>query len=209
MLLVHRPAPAVEVVDETIPVHHDRALTFAKRLPTTGGTVRRSLLHHRVGVGGRRVAHVLSTLVQYGTGGSQRRGGFGVTSGSQIGTSDHQPSPAGTGRYSGSSRTDRGFATSATAPSPVGADHRRGSASAPPPGHTSSRRGSDSDGQRHRAMSAGPCRKPDRALVTDPQWMARTADVGKRRGVAQMPWRRVRAPPNRRHTAENTPIVRP
>ena len=37
---------------------------------------------------------------QYGTGGSHRRSGFGVTSGSQIGTRDHQPSLAGTGRYS-------------------------------------------------------------------------------------------------------------
>ncbi len=32
--------------------------------------------------------------------GSHRRSGFSVTSGSQIGTRDHHPSPAGTGKYS-------------------------------------------------------------------------------------------------------------
>jgi hypothetical protein len=36
---------------------------------------------------------------QYCTGGSHRRSALGVTSGSQIGTRDHHPSLAGTGRY--------------------------------------------------------------------------------------------------------------
>jgi hypothetical protein len=40
------------------------------------------------------------SIVQYGTGGSQRRRGFAVWPGSQIGTSCHQPSPTGIGRYS-------------------------------------------------------------------------------------------------------------
>jgi hypothetical protein len=41
-----------------------------------------------------------SWVAQYGKGGSHRRSVFGVCVGSQIGTSDHEPSPAGIGRYS-------------------------------------------------------------------------------------------------------------
>jgi hypothetical protein len=40
------------------------------------------------------------SIGQYGTGGSHRRSGFAVWSGSQIGTSCHQPPPVSTGRYS-------------------------------------------------------------------------------------------------------------
>ena len=58
-----------------------------------------------------------ASLAQNRTAGCQRRNGVGVCAGSQIGTRCHHPSPAGTGRYSWSSRTSRRSEASQAAPS--------------------------------------------------------------------------------------------
>ena len=92
---------------------------------------------------------------QYGTGGSQRRRGVGVTSGSQIATSCHQPRPTGTGRYSVVQPHQSGHGGSDPATSHAAGDLPSGTAPVRPRGHRSSRRGSGGAGQQRRARWAG------------------------------------------------------
>jgi hypothetical protein len=76
---------------------------------------------------------------QYGTGGSQRRSGLGVTSGSQIGTSDHHPCLQVPARNRCCTHTSRESAACRQAPNRAVVGPPCGSASVRPRAHKSSR----------------------------------------------------------------------
>ena len=74
-----RPPPTANLLFEKLPL--------SGRLADQGGHLWGQTKYH-------------GSAAQYGTAGRHRRNGSGVRTGSQIGMSDHQPSPVGTGRYS-------------------------------------------------------------------------------------------------------------